>query len=44
MSLSPSQIAALLGHLSKGKPKTLTKAERKRRSKRMAHARKSRWK
>jgi len=32
-----------LGRLGKGKPKTLTKAERKRRAERLAEARKKRW-
>ena len=32
-----------LGRLGKGKPKTLTKAERKRRAERLAKAREKRW-
>ena len=35
--------AQQLGRLGKGKPKTLTKAERKRRAYRLAEARKKRW-
>jgi hypothetical protein len=43
MSLSPSAIASLLGRLGRGKPKTLTKAERARRARSLAVARKKRW-
>jgi hypothetical protein len=43
MNMSPSDVAALLGRLAKGKPKKLTKAERKRRSHALAEARKKRW-
>lgn len=41
--LSPSQLASLLGRLGRGKRKTLTKAERARRARRLAEARKKRW-
>ena len=40
---TPSQLAAALGRLSKGKKKTLSKAEIARRTKRLAEARKLRW-
>jgi hypothetical protein len=43
MPLSPSQIAALLGKLNKGKKKKISKAESKRRAAQLAIARKSRW-
>lgn len=43
MSLSPSVIASMLGRLGRGKPKTLTKAERARRARSLALARKKRW-
>ena len=35
--------ASALGKLAKGKPKTITKAESKRRAERAAKARKARW-
>ena len=38
-----NKAAQELGRLAKGKPKTLTKAERKRRAERLAEARKKRW-
>jgi len=38
-----NKAAQQLGRLGKGKPKTLTKAERKRRAERLAEARKKRW-
>jgi len=38
-----NKAAQELGRLGKGKPKTLTKAERKRRTVRLADARKKRW-
>ena len=38
-----NKAAQELGRLGKGKPKTLTKAERKRRAERLADARKKRW-
>ena len=38
-----NKAAQELGRLGKGKPKTLTKAERKRRAERLAGARKKRW-
>jgi len=38
-----NKAAQELGRLGKGKPKTLTKAERKRRAERLAEARKKRW-
>lgn len=41
--MSPSKLASLLGSLGRGKKKTITKAERKRRSARLAEARKKRW-
>lgn len=41
--MSPSQLAAALGRLAKGKKKTLSKAEIARRTKRLAEARKLRW-
>lgn len=40
---TPSQPAAALGRLSKGKKKTLSKAEIARRTKQLAEARKRRW-
>lgn len=43
-AMSPSQLAAALGRLAKGKKKTLTKAERARRRRSLAKARKLRWK
>lgn len=43
MHMSPSDMASLLGRLAKGKPKNITKAERKRRAARLAEARKKRW-
>lgn len=39
-----NKAARALGRLAKGKPKTLTKAERARRRKSLAVARASRWK
>ena len=41
--MTPSQLAAALGRLSKGKKKTLSKAEIARRTKQLAEARKRRW-
>ena len=38
-----NKAAQELGRLGKGKPKTLTKAERKRRAERLAKARENRW-
>ena len=38
-----NKAAQELGRLGKGKPKTLTKAERKRRAERLAKAREKRW-
>ena len=38
-----NKAAQELGRLGKGKPKTLTAAERKRRAVRLAEARKKRW-
>jgi len=38
-----NKAAQQLGRMGKGKPKTLTQAERKRRGKRLAEARKLRW-
>jgi hypothetical protein len=38
-----NRAAQELGRMGKGKPKTLTDAERKRRSLRLAEARKKRW-
>jgi len=38
-----NKAAQALGRLGKGKPKTLTNAERKRRAERLAEARKRRW-
>lgn len=38
-----NKAAQALGRLGKGKRKTLTKAERKRRAERIAEARKKRW-
>ena len=38
-----NKAAQELGRLGKGKPKTLTKAERKRRADRLAKAREKRW-
>jgi len=38
-----NKAAQELGRLGKGKPKTLSKAERKRRAERLAEARKKRW-
>ena len=38
-----NKAAQQLGRLGKGKPKTLTKAERKRRADRLAKAREKRW-
>ena len=39
-----NKAAQELGRLGRGKPKTLTQAERKRRADRLADARKKRWK
>jgi len=41
--MTPNKAAQELGRLCKGKPKTLTKVERKRRALRLAEARKKRW-
>jgi hypothetical protein len=41
--ITARQAAAYLGHLTKGVAKTLTDEERKRRSLRLAEARKKRW-
>jgi len=41
--MTPRRLAQLLGRLAKGKPKNYSKAERKRRAVRLAHARKFRW-
>jgi hypothetical protein len=38
-----NKAAQALGRMGKGKPKTLTKAERKRRAERLAKAREKRW-
>jgi len=38
-----NKAAQELGRLAKGKPKTLSQAERKRRADRLAEARKKRW-
>jgi hypothetical protein len=38
-----NKAAQALGKLAKGKPKTLTKAERKRRAESLAQARENRW-
>lgn len=38
-----NKAAQELGRLGKGKPKTLSKAERKRRAERLAKAREKRW-
>ena len=38
-----NKAAQVLGRLGKGKPKTITKAERKRRADRLAKAREKRW-
>ena len=38
-----NKAAQALGRMGKGKAKTLTQAERKRRGKRLAEARKRRW-
>jgi len=38
-----NKAAQALGKLAKGKPKTLTKAERKRRKESLAQAREKRW-
>jgi len=42
-AMTNSQLAAALGRLSKGKKKTLSKAEIARRTNRLAEARKLRW-
>ena len=41
--ITASQAAAYLGRLSKGVPRTITDEDRKRRSLRLAEARKKRW-
>ena len=41
--MTKSQLDAALGRMSKGKKKTLSKAEIARRTKRLAEARKLRW-
>ena len=41
--MSVNKAAQALGRMGKGKPKTLTQAERKRRARRLAEARKARW-
>ena len=38
-----NKAAQALGRMGKGKPKTLTQVERKRRARRLAEARKTRW-
>ena len=38
-----NRAAQQLGRMGRGKPKTLTQAERKRRARRLAEARKARW-
>ena len=38
-----NKAAQALGRMGKGKAKTLTQAERKRRARRLAEARKARW-
>lgn len=42
--MTPSQLAAALGRLNKGKKKKLSPAERARRRRSLAKARKLRWK
>ncbi len=42
--MTPKQLASLLGQLGKGKKKTLSKAERKRRARHLALVRPLRWK
>jgi len=41
--MTASEVASILGKLAKGKPKTLTLAERERRRKALAKVRKFRW-
>jgi len=41
--VSVNKAAQALGRMGKGKAKTLTQAERKRRARRLADARKTRW-
>jgi len=43
MKMNPSKLASELGKRAKGKPKNLTPEEIKRRTKRLAEARKKRW-
>ncbi len=42
--MTPSKLASMLGQLAKGKPKNFSKADRDRLRKRLAKARKLRWK
>jgi len=41
---SPAELASLLGRMAKGKPKRLSKQQRKQSAERLALARENRWK